>query len=135
MKWLTDDGGKLVLRLMVGGLLILHGFHKLVHGPGEVSGMLAAHSIPGFLGWAVYLGEVLGPALILLGVYARIGGFLVLANMVVAVLLTHGVRIFGLNEYGGLSIELETFFGISGLCVAMLGAGRYSAGGAGGKWN
>ena len=135
MKWLTDDGGKLVLRLMVGGLLILHGFHKLVHGPGEVSGMLAAHGIPGFLGWAVYLGEVLGPALILLGVYARIGGFLVLANMVVAVLLTHGVHIFGLNEYGGLSIELETFFGISGLCVAMLGAGRYSAGGAGGKWN
>lgn len=135
MKWLTDDGGKLVLRLMVGGLLILHGFHKLVHGPGEVVGMLAVHGIPGFLGWGVYLGEVVGPALILLGVYARIGGLLVLANMVVAVLLTRGLHIFGLNDYGGLGIELEAFYGIGGLCIAMLGAGAYSAGGVSGKWN
>ena len=135
MKWLTDDGGKLVLRLMVGGLLILHGFHKLVTGPGEVSGMLAAHGIPGFLGWGVYLGEVVGPALILLGVYARIGGLLVLGNMVVAVLLTRGLHLFALNEHGGLGIELEVFFGIGGLCIAMLGAGAYSAGGASGKWN
>lgn len=135
MKWLMDDGGKLVLRLMVGGLLILHGFHKLVHGPGEVAGMLTAHGFPGFLGWGVYLGEVVGPALILLGVYARIGGLLVFANMLVAVLLTRGLHVFGLNEHGGLGIELEVFFGIGGLCIAMLGAGAYSAGGTGGKFN
>ena len=135
MKMMTEDGGKLLLRLMVGGLLILHGFHKLVHGPGEVSGMLAAHGVPGFLGYGVYLGEVLGPALILLGVCARIGGLLVLGNMVVAVLVTRGLHLFGLNEFGGLGIELEVFFGLGGLCVAMLGAGAYSAGGSGGKWN
>ena len=135
MKMLTEDGGKLLLRLMVGGLLILHGFHKLVHGPGEVAGMLAAHGLPSFLAWGVYLGEVLGPALVILGVYARIGGLLILANMVVAVLLTRGLQVFGLNAFGGLGIELETFFGIGGLCVAMLGAGAYSAAGAGGKWN
>ncbi len=135
MKWLTDDGGKLVLRLMVGGLLILHGFHKLVHGPGEVAGMLTAHGVPGFLAYGVYLGEVVGPALILLGVYARIGGLLVLANMVVAVLVTHGLNIFHINDYGGLSIELEVFYGIGGLCIAMLGAGAYSAGGPSGKCN
>lgn len=135
MKMMTDDAGKLLLRLMVGGLLILHGFHKLAHGPGEVVGMLAAHGVPGFLGWGVYLGEVVGPALILLGVYARVGGLLVLANMVVAVLVTRGLHIFGLNDYGGLGIELEAFYGIGGLCIAMLGAGAYSAGGASGKWN
>lgn len=135
MKMMTDDGGKLLLRLMVGGLLILHGFHKLVHGSGEVAGMLTAHGLPGFLAWGVYLGEVVGPALILLGVYARIGGLLVLANMLVAVFLTRGLHIFGLNDVGGLGIELEAFYGLGGLCVAMLGAGKYSAGGAGGKWN
>jgi putative oxidoreductase len=137
MKMMTDDAGKLLLRLMVGGLLILHGFHKLVHGPapGEISGMLAAHGLPGFLAWGVYLGELVGPVLILLGVYARIGGLLVLANMVVAILLSRGLHIFGLNEMGGLAIELEVFYGLSGLCVAMLGAGKFSAGGAGGKWN
>lgn len=135
MKMMTDDSGKLLLRLMVGGLLILHGFHKLVHGPGEVEGMLTAHGFPAFLAWGVYLGEVVGPALILLGVYARIGGLLVLGNMVVAVFLTRGLHVFGLNDFGGLGIELEAFYGLGGLCVALLGAGKFSAGGDGGKWN
>jgi hypothetical protein len=49
--------------------------------------------------------------------------------------VTRGLQVFGLNAFGGLGIELETFFGIGGLCVAMLGAGAYSAAGAGGKWN
>lgn len=135
MKFLMDDGGKLVLRLLVGGLLILHGFHKLVHGPGEVAGMLAAHGVPGIFAYGVYLGEVVGPALVILGVYSRVGGALILANMIVAVLVTRGLNIFHLNAFGGLGIELETFFGIGGLCITMLGAGAYSAGGASGKWN
>jgi putative oxidoreductase len=135
MNWKSDDGGKLLLRLMVGVLLILHGLHKLLNGPGGVEGMLQAHGIPGFLGYAVYLGEVLGPALVILGVYTRIGGLLIVANMLVAILLTRGINIFHLNENGGWAIELELFYGLSALAVAMLGAGKYSAGGAGGKWN
>ena len=135
MNWKTDDAGKLLLRLLVGGLLILHGFHKIVTGPGEVVGMLTAQHLPGFLAYGVYLGEVLGPLLVILGLYARIGGLLILANMIVAVLLSRGLDIFHLNPYGGWVIELELFFGLCGLAVTLLGAGRYSAGGAGGKWN
>ena len=135
MNWKTDDGGKLLLRLLVGGLLILHGVSKLTHGPGEVQGMLTAHHLPAFLAYGAYLGEVLGPVLVLLGVYARIGGLLILANMIVAVLLSRGLDVFHLNPYGGWVIELEVFFGIGGLVIALLGAGRYSTGGAGGKWN
>jgi putative oxidoreductase len=55
--------------------------------------------------------------------------------MLVAILLTRGINIFHLNENGGWAIELELFYGLSALAVAMLGAGKYSAGGAGGKWN
>lgn len=135
MNWKSDDAAKLLLRLLVGGLLLLHGFHKILSGPHEVAGMLAAHGLPGFLAWGVYLGEVLGPVLVILGVYARIGGLLIVANMLVALLVTRGAHVFQLNEYGGLGIELETFYLVSGLLVAMLGAGKYAAGGAGGKWN
>lgn len=135
MNWSTDDAGKLLLRLLVGGLLILHGFHKLVSGPHEVAEMLAAHGVPGFFAWGVYLGEVVGPALILLGVYTRIGGLLVAADMLVAVLVTHGLNVFHLNDYGGWNIELELFYGVGGLAVALLGAGAYSAAGKGGKFN
>lgn len=135
MNWKTDDAGKLLLRLLVGGLLILHGLHKVFVGPHEIVGMVAAHHLPGFLGYAVYLGEVLGPLLVIFGFYARIGGLLILCNMIVAVLLAYGVNIFHLNANGGWIIELELFFGLCGLAVALLGAGRYSVAGAGGKWN
>lgn len=135
MNWSMDDAGKLLLRVLVGGLLILHGFHKLVSGPGEVAGMLAAHDIPRLFAWGVYLGEVVGPALILLGVYTRIGALLVAADLLVAVLVTHGLNIFHLNDYGGWSIELELFYGVGALCIALLGAGAYSAAGKGGKFN
>ncbi|MGE5625265.1 MAG: DoxX family protein [Bacillota bacterium] len=135
MNWSLDDAGKLLLRLLVGGLLILHGFHKLVSGPGGVAGMLSAHGVPGVFAYAVYLGEVLGPSLMLLGVYARIGALLAVANMLVAVLVSHGLNVFHLNDYGGWEIELELFFGVGALCVALLGAGAYSAAGKGGKFN
>ena len=135
MNWSTEDVGKLLLRLLVGVLLLLHGFHKVVDGPGDVTHLLAAHGVPGFLGYAVYLGEVVGPVLVILGVYTRVGALLVVANMLVAVLAVHGFNLMHLNEHGGWEIELELFYGVGALCVALLGAGAYSAGGKGGKFN
>jgi putative oxidoreductase len=135
MNWSTDDAGKLLLRVLVGGLLLLHGFHKLITGPGEVASIFSAHGVPGFLAYGVYIGEVIGPVLMVLGVYARIGAALVVANMLVAVLVTHGLNVWHLNEHGGWSIELEALFGVGALCVALFGAGSYSAAGKGGKFN
>lgn len=135
MTWKTEDAGKLLLRLLVGGLLILHGLHKIFTGPHEIIGLVQAHHLPGLLAYGVYLGEVLGPLLVIFGFYTRVGGLLILANLIVAVLLTRGVDIFHLNAHGGWAIELEAFYGLGGLAVTLLGAGRYSVAGAAGKWN
>lgn len=130
-----EDYGKLLLRLLVGVLLVLHGIHKIVHGPGGIESLVAAHGLPGVLGWAVYLGEVLGPVLVVLGVFSRAGGLLIFVNLVVAVLLTRGGHVWSLNSSGGWTIELEAFFGLCGLAVAMLGAGRLSLMRSGTRWN
>lgn len=135
MPWNLDDVGKLLLRLLLGVLLLLHGLHKIVGGTGEVEGMLVAHHLPAMLAYGVYLGEVLAPGLLILGLYTRLGGLLVACNMVVAVWLTQGIDIFHRNPYGGWIIELEVFYGICGLIVMLLGAGRVSVAGAKGKWN
>lgn len=130
-----DDLGKLVLRLTVGILLLFHGISKLVHGVGAIDGMVAAHGLPAFLGWAVYLGEVLAPVLMILGLYARLGGLLAVINMLVALFLVHHAQLFLQAGNGGLQLELQYFYLFGGLSVALLGAGRYSAGGNGGRWN
>lgn len=124
-----DDTGKLLLRLTVGGMLILHGIHKIMIFPAGISGMLEAHGIPGSLVYGVYLGEILGPVLVIVGLYARIGGLLIFLNMVVATYLAFGGNVLAVNSHGGWIIELEAFYGLGGLAIMLLGAGGISLGG------
>lgn len=130
-----DDLGKLVLRLALGLMLILHGLSKLMNGIGGIEGMVVGAGMPAFFAWGVYLGEVLAPVLVILGVYTRIGGLLIIGNMLVAIALAHSSQIFQLGKSGGWSIELQGLFLFSALAVVLLGAGRYSIGGRGGRWN
>jgi putative oxidoreductase len=120
-----QDAGKLLLRLLVGGMLILHGVHKIFTGPSGIEHMIAAAGYPGAFGWAVYVGEILAPVLVIVGYYTRVGGLLILIDMIVAVLLTRGGHVWALDSHGGWVIQLEAFFGLGGLAIALLGAGRY----------
>lgn len=131
----SDDLGKLVLRLVLGILLLLHGVSKLTHGISGIEGMVAAHGLPAFLGSAVYIGEVVAPILMIIGMYTRLAGVLVVINMLVALALVHGGHFFGLGSSGGWRLELQGFYLFCGLAVALLGAGGYSVKGRSGKWN
>jgi putative oxidoreductase len=127
----TDDFGKLVLRLMLGGLLLFHGVNKILTGIDPIREMIGAHHLPEFLAYGVYAGEVVAPVLLILGLFARIGGALVVVNMIVAILLVHTGMLFGLDGTGGYALELQAFYLFSGLAVALLGAGRIAVGGQG----
>ncbi len=130
-----DDLGKLVLRLTVGILLLLHGIYKLSNGIGGIEGMLVAKGLPAFFAWGAYVGEVIAPILVILGIYARLGGLLVVANMLVAILLAHMGQLGMINNMGGWQLELQGLFLFGGLAIALMGAGRFSLGGTGGRWN
>ncbi|MBV9991782.1 MAG: DoxX family protein [Alphaproteobacteria bacterium] len=129
---MQEDLGKLILRVTVGGLLLLHGMHKLLNGIAPIKAMVAAHGLPDALSYGVYLGEIVGPVMLILGLFSRIGAGLVAVNMIVALVLS-GASLVGLNAMGGLGIELEAFYLLGALSAALLGAGRYSI--AGGRWN
>jgi putative oxidoreductase len=55
--------------------------------------------------------------------------------MIVAVLLAHTAQFFTLNGTGGWALELQGMYFGAALAVALLGAGRYSLGGANGRFN
>lgn len=130
-----DDLGKLLLRVALAVLLLFHGVSKLVGGIGFVSGALAKMGLPGAIGYLVYVGEVVAPLLILLGVWTRLAALVVAGNMVVAVLLVHTAQFFTLSDTGGWALELQGMYFFAALAVALLGAGRYSVGGRSGSWN
>lgn len=131
----TEDLGKLVLRLMLGGLLLFHGVHKILTGIGPIRDMIGSHHLPDFLAYFVYLGEVAAPVLIIIGLLTRLGGLLVVVNMIIAVLLVHTTMLMGTNDMGGYLLETQAFYLFSGLAVMLLGAGRFSVGGTGGSLN
>jgi len=124
----SDALGKLILRLTLGGLILFHGVSKVLN-PAAIDGIsknLATMGLPGAFGYAVYLGEVLAPLLILLGLYSRVGGLLVMINMIFAVLLNHTAQIMTLSKSGGWALELQGFYFLCGLTVFLLGSGRFA---------
>jgi len=130
-----DSLGKLVLRLTVGGLLLMHGVHKLLDGIDPIKHMLAAHGLPDALGYGVYLGEVVGPILVILGLFSRVGGLLIVANLIVAVVLARMADLLVITSAGSYALETEVFLLFGGVAVILLGAGSLSLGGGNGRWN
>ncbi|RJF94978.1 DoxX family protein [Noviherbaspirillum saxi] len=131
----SEDFGKLILRVTLAILILFHGISKLIKGADGILAMVAKTGLPAEFGYLVYVGEVLAPLLILFGVMTRPAALIVAVNMVVAVALVHAAEIFTLAKTGGWALELQAMFLISALAVAFLGAGRYSVAGQGGRWN
>lgn len=122
----SDDLGKLLLRLLLGGLLLFHGVAKILYGIDDIGGLLVASGLPQPIAPAVYIGEVAAPILLILGAFTRLAALVVVANMIFAIVLVHPGHIFQLNAAGGWKLELQAFYLFGGLAVALLGAGRYA---------
>jgi len=131
----TTDTGKLLLRAVLAIMLLFHGLSKMQHGIGFIADILAKHGMPAVLGYGVYIGEVVAPLLILVGLFTRAAALVVAINMVVAVLLVHTAQFFTLNDTGGWALELQGMYFCTALAVALLGAGRFSVGGVNGRYN
>ena len=124
-----NDLAKLVLRVALGALVLLHGIAKLKGGVGPIEGMLQAHGVPGVFAHAVLIGEVVAPLMLLVGFHARIGAVLVAVNMLVAVFLAHMGQLHQFNAQGGWALELQGMFFAAAVAIALVGPGRYSANG------
>ena len=124
----SDALGKLILRLTVGILMLFHGVHKLLNPSSLdfISKQLVGIDLPQALAYGVYLGEIIAPLLIILGLFARFGGLLVFGNMIFAIVLAHSSQLFALTDHGGLALELQIFFLLTGLAVFFLGSGRFA---------
>ena len=132
---MAQDLGRLLLRLAVGGLLLLHGLYKIRHGVGFVSGQVVAHGLPAAFAYLVYVGEVIAPSFVLLGFITRPAAVVMAINMATAVWLSHSHQLWGLNKAGGYSLELQTLFFCGALAIACLGTGRYAVMRGAGRWS
>jgi putative oxidoreductase len=125
MKSVTaDDVGKLVLRLALGVLVLLHGIGKLMGDISFIGRMLQGIGLPEYLSYGVYVGEVLAPLLLIVGWYSRVGALLVAVNMVFAIALAHQSELFRLERSGGWALELQGLFLFTAVALVLTGPGR-----------
>jgi putative oxidoreductase len=120
------DLAALLLRLTLGGLLLFHGWHKIHAGIGFILSMLSEHGVPAFIGYGIYLGEVVAPILIILGIFCRLSAITVIGTMIVAWLLVDIDNTFHLNDVGAWAIEDLVFYVMMAVVLLFLGSGKYA---------
>ena len=69
--------------------------------------MLAKANLPEVLAYGVYIGEIVAPVLLIVGIWTRLAAALIAINMIFAVALVGLPQLFKLNQYGGYALELR----------------------------
>lgn len=124
---MNESSGKLILRITLGFLIVLHGISKLMNGIDWLDGALTSAGLPTFFKYGVYLGEVVAPLLVIAGYYSRIGAWLIAVNMLFAIGLAHWAEVFLIDaQSGGLALEKQYIFLFTAIAIALIGPGRYA---------
>ena len=123
---MSDDLGKLILRLTLGILVLLHGIAKLKGGVAGMGPMVTGIGLPQWFVYGVYIGEVAGPIMVILGLFTRIGAFMIFVNMLFAIFLVHMGDLASFTKQGGWALELQGMFLFTALALVFMNPGRYS---------
>lgn len=129
----TPDTALLVVRVVLGGLMLLHGLNKF-RAPGGVPGFqhvlttMPNVPFPGITGVILPWVELLGGAMLVIGALARVAAIVLAGEMaIIAVLVKFADMHAGLITTGKGSSAEEEFLYIAGLLVVfLLGPGRLS---------
>lgn len=119
-----DDIGKLLVRLAVGILMLVHGVNKLLYGTEQVEQLVTSVGLPAFFSFGVIIGEVIAPLMLIFGYKVRIGAALIAFDMFIAVLLAHAGDLTKVNATGGWMLEINALYFFGALAVIFLGSGH-----------
>jgi uncharacterized membrane protein YphA (DoxX/SURF4 family) len=64
--------------------------------------------------------------LLIIGLFTRPAALVFVFNMIVAVALAHPGDLFKIGEHGGWALELQGFYILTALVVALIGPGLWS---------
>jgi putative oxidoreductase len=121
-----EDLGKLVLRLVLGILILLHGISKLRGGIGFITPLVTGLGLPPWVSYGVYVGEIVAPIMVILGFFSRFGAFIIFVNMLFAVVLMHRPDLLMLGKQGGWALELQGMFMFTALALTFMTPGHYA---------
>lgn len=124
---LNLDAALLILRVVLGIIMLYHGWSKLTDLGGTIEGFTGMGvPLPALSAVFATVAEVGGGILLLVGVLTDVAGLLIAVDMLGAITFVHAKNGFGVSE-GGFEWPLALM--AMGLAVALAGPGRFAAGG------
>jgi len=121
------DLGILFARLGLGVCLFMHGLAKILHGIGGVKSILTKAGLPEIVAYGSYVGEVIAPIMIILGIFSRIGALLVIGTSLTIMYAYHGLgNLLELTNVGGFKAEILYLYIALSLCIIFSGSGKYA---------
>jgi putative oxidoreductase len=79
----------LVMRLTLGIIMSLHGYHKVFGGLAHFAHMVGGMGLPAWLGYVSAFTELVGGLLLLVGFFTRPAAFAICVNLCVAIWKVH----------------------------------------------
>ncbi len=125
-SFLSEDIGKLILRVSVSILMLFHGYAKVSHGVDKIAENLVKNGFPEFFAYGVYLGEIVLPILIIIGLFTRLAALGMGVTMCFAIYLVFADKLFMINNHGAPVIESPLLYLILAIVIFFIGAGKYS---------
>lgn len=108
-----------LLRVSLALLMLFHGWAKITHGIAGIESMVVKAGFPSFVAYGVFIGEVIAPLLLLVGLFVVPAALAIATSMVVALVLVHSQQFLQLSNSGGWYLELQAFFLVTAIVVAM----------------
>jgi putative oxidoreductase len=119
----------LVVRVLVGVIMLAHGWQKLQGGPSGFGQALAGLGVPlpELMAYVVTFVAIIGGLLLIVGLLSRLAALLLTINLVVGILLVKvNIGLLSPQDGSGVGAELDLAL-IAGLLVVLLaGPGRLS---------
>jgi putative oxidoreductase len=118
----------LAVRIIVGIIMFAHGLQKLQGGPANFGGLLSQLGVPApeLMAYVVTFVELVGGALLIVGLLSRLSALLLTIDLVVAILLVK-LNIGLIAPQGsGAGAELDLALIAGFLVILLAGPGRFS---------
>ncbi len=109
--------GLFVLRVVLGIIMVVHGYHKVFGGLHHHAQFVASLGMPAWLGYVSAFTEFLGGIALVAGVLTRIAALAVCVDMCVAIAKVHWHN--GLTGQGGFEFPLS----LAAIAFALIFAG------------
>ena len=114
-----------VMRVVLGVIMVAHGYHKVFGGLAQGSHMVGSMGLPAWLGYVAAFTELIGGLMILAGFFTRPAAFALCIDLVVAIWKVHWRNgLMGSPDHAGFEFPLA----LAALAVGLIffGAGPIS---------